>query len=238
MTLINDVISDLDMDIEILYEDPDLLVINKPSGISVIPEGWDKEAPYLIKLLEPDFGRLWVVHRLDKITSGVFLLARNPASHRDINIQFEHHKVSKKYHAILVGVPDWNHYSAHQPLRSNNGHAHRTVVDRAKGKQASTHFRVMASNNTHIFVEASPETGRTHQIRAHAAALGHPILADTLYSAPPTTIISRPALHAYTIEITHPASHEALFFSAPYPVDFIEGLIQLNFSTNLQEIES
>jgi len=229
---------DLRMDIEILYEDSDLLIINKPSGLSVIPEGWEIDAPCLVKLLEPDFGRLWVVHRLDKITSGVFLLARNPASHRDINIQFEHHKVTKKYHAILVGVPDWKQYAAHQPLKSNTGHAHRTVVDRVKGKQASTHFQVMASCDSHILVVASPETGRTHQIRAHALASGHPILADTLYGAPPTTIISRPALHAFSLEFTHPKNHETLFYSAPYPPDLEESLVRLKLVNNLNDSES
>jgi RluA family pseudouridine synthase len=226
------------MNIEILFEDPDLLVVNKPSAVSVLPEGWDKEAPYLKKLLELDFGKLWVVHRLDKITSGVFLLARNPASHRDINIQFEHHLVVKKYHTILVGVPVWTEYHASQPLKSNSGHSHRTVVDRIKGKKASTHFRVMNSSNDHIFAEASPETGRTHQIRAHAAASGHPILADGHYGAPPTTIISRPALHAYTIKFMHPANQELRTFSAPYPADFQEGLDRLNLINNLKAIES
>jgi len=216
------------MKIEILYEDADLVVVNKPSGVSVIPEGWDKETPYLIKLLEPDFGRLWVVHRLDKITSGVFLIARNADSHRDINIQFEQHRVIKKYHAILVGVPAWTEYHASQPLRSNSGHNHRTVVDRLKGKQASTYFSVLMASKDHIFAEASPETGRTHQIRAHAAASGHPILADSLYGAPFTNIISRPALHAYSLQFTHPATQETLSFSAPYPADLQDGLIQLN----------
>jgi len=226
------------MDIEILYEDSDLLVINKPSGVSVIPEGWDKDAKCLVKLLEPDFGRVWVVHRLDKITSGVFLLARNPASHRDINIQFEHHKVIKKYHAILVGVPDWKQYAAHQPLRSNSGHAHRTVVDRGKGKPATTHFQVMDSSNSHVFVVASPETGRTHQIRAHAVASGHPILADNLYDAPHTIIISRPALHAFSLQFTHPKNRETLFYSAVYPPDFKEALARLKLLNNLSYSES
>ena len=226
------------MKIDILYEDPDLVVVNKPCGVSVIPEGWDHDAPCLIKLLEPDFGRLWVVHRLDKITSGVFLMARNADSHRDINIQFEQHRVVKKYHTILVGVPAWIQYHASQPLRSNSGHNHRTVVDRLKGKQASTHFRVLMSSKDHIVAEASPETGRTHQIRAHAAASGHPILADSLYGAPLTNIISRPALHAHSLQFTQPATQEILVFSAVYPTDFQKALIQLKLSNNLTASDS
>ena len=226
------------MNIDILYEDSDLVVVNKPSGVSVIPEGWDNDAPCLIKLLEPDFGRLWVVHRLDKITSGVYLMARNAASHRDINIQFEQHGVTKKYHAILVGVPAWMQYHASQPLRSNSGHNHRTVVDRIKGKQASTYFKLIISSKDHILAEASPETGRTHQIRAHAAAAGHPILADSLYGAPSTAIISRPALHANSLQFAHPATQETLAFSAAYPADFQEALIQLNLSNNLNDTYS
>lgn len=216
------------MDIKIIYEDSNLLVINKPSGLSVLPEGWDKDAPYLTMLLKKMFGRLWIVHRLDKTTSGVLILAKDANSHRDINIQFEQHKVMKKYHAIVVGVPEWMQFIAHQPLRSNSGHRHRTVVDRLKGKQASTRFKVMATSNNHAFVEASPETGRTHQIRVHASASGHPILADTLYGAPPTAIISRPALHAFRIEFTHPVTHENIFFVAPYPTDIAECLDRLN----------
>lgn len=226
------------MEIEILFSDPDLLIINKPSGLSVIPEGWDKEAPYLVKLLEPGFGRVWVVHRLDKITSGVLLLARNAGSHRNLNIQFEQHKVMKIYHAILSGKPLWDHYDAHQPLRINSGHNHRTVVDKVNGKQAKTHFRVIAASTNHVLVEASPRTGRTHQIRAHAAASGYPILADTLYYAPPTSIISRPALHAYSLEFTHPINLNSQLVSAAYPADFNSGLLKLNLESKSSEIDS
>jgi RluA family pseudouridine synthase len=224
--------------IDILFEDSDLLVVNKPPGVPVLPDGWDKEAPYLIKLLETDFGRLWVVHRLDKVTSGVFLLARNTAAHRGINIQFEHHQVTKRYHAILVGVPVWIQKHASQPLKSNSGHSHRTVVDRTNGKQASTHFQVLQSSTDYILAEVSPETGRTHQIRAHAAALGHPILADSLYGAPPTDIITRPALHAYTLRFTHPVNQQPLEFSAPYPADFQEAINDLKFKNITTKSES
>jgi RluA family pseudouridine synthase len=216
------------VNIEIIYEDSDLLVVNKPSGISVLPDGWDKEAPYLVNLLEPEFGKLWIVHRLDKITSGVFLLARNAGSHREINLQFEHHRVNKRYHAILVGNPSWKQIHANQSLKPNSGHSHRTVVDKLKGKQALTIFQVLNSGKGHFLVEASPETGRTHQIRAHAAALGHPILGDFLYGAPPTDIIPRPALHAVTIQFNHPVLNESVVFSAPYPADFQKGLVGLD----------
>ena len=221
------------MEFDILYSDSDIMVFNKPSGIAVLPEGWDRNATYLLKELEQNFGKLWVVHRLDKITSGVFLVARNAASHRNLNIQFEQHRIIKKYHAILVGVPEWDHIEAHQPLRTNSGHAHRTVVDKIKGKQAFTNFQVLASSNDHVLIEAIPKTGRTHQIRAHASALGFPILADSLYHAPTTNIITRPALHAFSLEFLHPKSLKSLLLIADYPNDFSEGLIQLNLSTIL-----
>jgi RluA family pseudouridine synthase len=215
--------------IDILFEDSDLLVVNKPSGLPVLPDGWNKDAPYLIKLLQTEFGRLWVVHRLDKVTSGVFLLARSAVAHRAINIQFEHHQVAKKYHAILVGVPAWIQKHATQPLKQNSGHSHRTVVDWTNGKQASTQFQVTQFSQEYIFVEAFPKTGRTHQIRAHASALGHPILADNLYGAPLTDIISRPALHACNLQFTHPINGLRLDLTAPYPDDFQAALLKIKF---------
>lgn len=86
---------------EIIFQDKTLIVLNKPAGIPVLPDGWDKDAPYLVKMLEDEFGRIWVVHRLDKITSGIMVFARDAESHRALNLQFENHEVEKVYHAIV-----------------------------------------------------------------------------------------------------------------------------------------
>jgi len=219
----------LQMEINILFEDSDILVVDKPSGIAVLPEGWNPSVPYLKNLLETSFDRLWIVHRLDKITSGVFVLARNAAAHRSLNIQFEHHQIAKKYHTILVGVPDWSEKRASQPLKQNSGHSHRTVVDWTNGKQAFTNFRVLQTSRGYTFAEASPETGRTHQIRVHSSALGYPILADGLYGSPPTEIISRPALHARSLRFNHPINGQNMEIIAPYPADFKQALLEIRF---------
>lgn len=208
------------MTISILYSDETLLVVNKPADLAIIPEGWDKTAPNLRALLEVEFGRVWVVHRLDKVTSGVVVFARSAEVHRSLSRQFEYHQANKIYHAIVCGVPAWDEESARQPLRGGAGHPIRTVVDWKKGKEAVTHFRVRERFAAHALLEASPETGRTHQIRAHAAALGFPILADSLYRAPPTDLIARPALHAHSLEFTHFAAGKRVTFSAPHPADF------------------
>ena len=91
----------------LLHLDEHILVLDKPAGLPVLPDGWDREAPYLKKMLEEEYGRLWVVHRLDKLTSGVLVFARTAEAHRHLNIQFEKHQVEKIYHAIALGIPPW-----------------------------------------------------------------------------------------------------------------------------------
>lgn len=214
----------------ILFEDASILVIDKPAGLPVLPDGWEKDSPYLLKDLERVYSKLWVVHRLDKVTSGVMLFARSAEAHRLLNLQFEHREIKKVYHAILGGNPAWEDHTARHPLRINVGHSHRTVVDPARGKPSETHFKITARFTGYCLVEALPATGRTHQIRVHAYALGYPLLGDTLYSAPPTDLIKRPALHAYSIEFTHPVTNERLTFSAPYPGDLSKALETLRNS--------
>ena len=210
-----------------VYQDSSLLVVDKPAGLPVFPDGWEKEAPYLLQQLEAEYGRLWVVHRLDKVTSGVMVLARTAEAHRALNGQFEHHETRKIYHALVNGNPPWDKHTARHPLRINVGHSHRTVVDHSHGKASETHFHVLERFSAACLLEAQPGSGRTHQIRVHAYALGYPLLGDELYSAPTTRLIGRPALHALSLEFTHPLSGERLTFTAPYPEDFraaLEGL--------------
>jgi RluA family pseudouridine synthase len=211
----------------IIYKDEHILIINKPAGISVLPEGWEPDASYLVKMLEQEYEKIWVVHRLDKSTSGVLVFALNADAHRVLNIQFEKHETEKVYRAITVGAPPWKERITKFPLRVNVGHKHRTMVDNKNGVRSETRFRVLNWNQTHLelaegsaLVEAQPMTGRTHQIRVHAYALGYPLLGDILYSAPETTIIARPALHAYSLSFNHPVSNERTAFIAPYPEDF------------------
>ncbi len=211
----------------ILYKDDHLLVVDKPAGLSVLPEGWEPDAPYLVKMLEETYGRIWVIHRIDKITSGVLAFALTADAHRSLNIQFEKHQVDKKYLAIVNGSPKWEEKATKFPLRVNVGHKHRTMVDNKNGVKSETHFKVLQRGKNLSLLEAVPMTGRTHQIRVHAYALGFPLLGDMLYSAPETHLISRPALHAYSLTVKHPITKEPMTFTAPHPDDFQAALSAL-----------
>jgi RluA family pseudouridine synthase len=208
----------------ILQEESEFLIVNKPAGVPVLPDGWEKDAPYLVRVLERDYGRLWVVHRLDKITSGVMVFARTAEAHRSLSIQFEKHEAQKVYHAIVNGEPGWEQHTARQRLRADAGHSHRTVVDDKVGKPCETYFRVLERHGGGSLLEARPASGRTHQIRAHACAIGFPLLGDRLYGAPATNLIPRPALHAWSLTLQHPVSGERVTFNAPYPPDFQKAL--------------
>ena len=212
----------------ILYSDTQLFVVNKPAGVPVLPDGWEPDAPYLVKQLEEQFGRLWVVHRLDKVTSGVMVFARTAEAHRSLSLLFETRAVHKSYHAVVVGNPKWDEHTARHPLRINVGHSHRTAVDHSKGKPSETAFRVLEHFDGYALLAAVPHTGRTHQIRVHLSALGFPILADSLYGAPSTDMIARPALHAHSLEFKF--GEKPFSFTAPYPDDIQKALARLKAS--------
>jgi RluA family pseudouridine synthase len=213
---------------EIIHIDTCLLIVNKPAGMPVLPDGWDPNAPYLVKLLEEQYSQLWVVHRLDKVTSGTIVFARTAKAHRALNLQFERREAQKVYHAILNGEPKWAEHIARHPLRVNVGHSHRTMVDDRRGKPCETRFKVLKRYKDYSLVESTPATGRTHQIRVHAYALGYPLLGDLLYSASPTDLIARPALHALSLTLAHPESGERMTFAAAYADDFNQALCRLD----------
>lgn len=205
---------------EAVFSDDAILLVNKPAGLPVLPDGWQKDAPYLVKLLEELHGKIWVVHRIDKFTSGLVLFALTAEAHRSLSVQFEKRRVEKIYHAVIVGAPRWDEKTAAFPLRANVGRRHRTMVDYKKGAPAETRFRILARYPSAALVEAAPVTGRTHQVRVHAYALGHPLVGDALYGAPDTDVISRPALHARSLAFSHPKTGTPAAFSADYPPDF------------------
>jgi len=209
---------------QIIHMDDHILAVDKPAGLPVLPDGWEKDAPYLVKSLEEKHGKIWIVHRIDKVTSGLMVFARTAESHRALNMQFENRETVKVYHAIMEGDPDWREKVARFPLRANVGKKHRTAVDDKNGKPSETRFRVLKRYPAAAFVEACPATGRTHQIRVHAYALGHPLLGDVLYNGFETEVIARPALHAYSLTFTHPSTQERLSFKAEHPQDFARAL--------------
>ena len=210
----------------ILHIDDHVIILNKPAGLPVLPDGWEKDSEYLVKMLEEKYGNpstgsgrgIFIVHRLDKITSGVMVFARDAETHRALNMQFEKHEAQKVYHAIVEGNPKWDEKVTKFPLHANVGHKHRTIVDDKNGKPSETRFKVLKRYQSSALVEALPMTGRTHQIRVHASALGHPLLGDVLYGAEETNLTARPALHANSLTIELNGQWET--FSAPYPNDF------------------
>lgn len=233
-----------DLTIPIIWQDDDLLVINKPAGLLSIPDGYDPALPHVKGVLSPEYGSLWIVHRLDRGTSGVLLLARSVEAHRRLNTQFQERSVEKVYHALVHGVPSWEQENVALPLLPDGDRRHRTVVDESRGLEAFTQLRVIERFDSCSLVEASPGTGRRHQIRAHLSALGMPIVGDELYGSPKkarplqdTTSMDehrmsihlesqRIALHASLIRIDHPGSLQRQSFQAPFPTDFADLLAQ------------
>ncbi len=233
----------LPIDLPVLFCDEALLVVNKPAGLATLPDGYDPSLPHVKSALERDYGRLWIVHRLDKETSGVLLLARNAPAHRSLNTQFEQHSVTKTYHALVIGHPEWRERTVSLPLRPNGDRQHRTVIDPKNGKPAVTHLSVVERFGQVNLIQAIPETGRTHQIRAHLTAIGLYIIGDRLYSLrkglegqlaePQRQIIAESldalqgamALHALSLEFNHPDTHERMKFTAPYSPG-VQGLFQ------------
>jgi tRNA pseudouridine32 synthase / 23S rRNA pseudouridine746 synthase len=219
----------------IIWSDDSLLVVNKPPELRTIPDGYDLSLPTLHGILQAEWGKLWVVHRLDKDTSGVILFARNAEAHKSLNTQFEHHQVKKEYHALVIGYPDWDSYCINLPLKVNGDRRHRTICDPGAGKPASTSITVLQRFTDFSLLQAVPTTGYTHQIRAHLSSIGFPLIGDSLYrypnrytgprlENPSLPVFSRTALHAATISFLHPVSAAPLSFQAPYPPDFVQAL--------------
>lgn len=230
--------------IEILFEDEHLLIVNKPPGISVIPER-DISAPSLQKLLEKTYQKLFVVHRIDKETSGVLCFAKNETAHKYLNIQFEEHRCQKYYYAIVHGRPEIASGEIHLPIAQHPFKKNKMIVH-VNGKESLTYYKIEESFRHASLLYLQIKTGRTHQIRVHLSSIGNPLLVDSLYgntsafylsSIKPNyklnvknnssgfieknenPIISRLTLHASELRCLHPVSEKEIIAKAPLAQD-------------------
>ncbi|MDO8359756.1 MAG: RluA family pseudouridine synthase [Devosia sp.] len=207
--------------IDIVHEDDRLIVLDKPSGLLTVP-GKD---PALADCLEarvqaryPDRPATKVVHRLDKDTSGLLLMAFDKAALAYLGSQFEHRKVEKTYVARVWGAVGGDSGLIDLPLATDWENKPRQRVDFDKGRTAQTQWQVIAREPNATRLRLTPLTGRTHQLRVHLLALGHPILGDSLYApADALAAAGRLQLHAETLQFAHPADHVVRLFSRPAP---------------------
>jgi RluA family pseudouridine synthase len=216
--------------IPVLYVDDHLLVVSKPAGLPSLVDGYHPEAPFLTGILKETYPALWVVHRLDRQTSGVIVFARTAAAHRELNTQFEQRRAVKIYHVLVHGLPAWDSRSIHLPLRLDGDRRHRTVVDHQRGKPAETDVLVLERFDRFALLQATPHTGRTHQIRLHLAASGHPIVSDPLYGGAELPGLPRLGLHAFSLKLFHPGSGEEMVFCVAYPEDMAQAIDKLRLA--------
>ncbi len=231
--------------LEILFSDEYLVIVNKPAGILSIPDRYDPDAPVALDYLNRDFGTLYVVHRIDKDTSGILVYARSEESHRILNGLFLSRSVEKSYLAIVRGRTEEDSWDCDEPLLADADRMHRTLVDRKKGKSAFSRFETLERYRDYSLVRVRPESGRTHQVRVHCAATGYPIVSDPLYGDGKPVLLSqikrkwkgdefeerplltRTGLHAERIAFTHPGGRQKIDMSAPLPRDLKALLAQL-----------
>jgi RluA family pseudouridine synthase len=193
--------------IEVLFENEDIIAVDKPEKLASIPER-NREKISLLKILTDNFQRrFFVVHRLDKQVSGVIIFAKNPETHRQLNLQFEQRKVHKAYMALVHGTIEGDVGVIEAPLRRFG--SGRMGEDQTRGKPCRTEFSVVERIPGYTLVRVNPLTGRKHQIRAHFFGIGHPIVGDTLYGEKSLQkTFPRMMLHALSIRIKSAAGDE------------------------------
>ncbi len=223
-----------EMLLSIVYEDDDLLVVDKPAGMAVHPSPGHSSHTLVNGILAhcPDLSgiggekRPGIVHRLDKDTSGLIIVAKNDAAHVSLAGQLKDRKVKKTYLALVEGRLEPREGLIDAPIGRDPRHRKRMAVIE-RGRDARTRYRVLREVDGRSLVEVQPETGRTHQIRVHLASLHHPIVGDTLYGRKGGVSLARQFLHAQKLAFTHPRSGERLELEAPLAEDLQEALQKL-----------
>lgn len=232
-------------EIEILYQDEHLIAVNKPAGMLTLPDRFQEDRPNLYRYLQERFATLFIVHRLDKDTSGVILFALDAATHAALSKAFEEHHIRKTYLALVMGHVTPVEGTIDRPIiphPSNDGR----MTTASKGKRAISHYHVIRHFKKYTLVSLDIETGRTHQIRVHMAWIKHPLAVDPLYGGDEGVFLSgfkdkykpsrgeteqplidRVPLHASRIEFQHPTTAKSICIEAPLPKDLRATLSQL-----------
>ena len=229
-----------DIPLTILFEDEHLLVLDKPAGLVVHPAAGNREGTLVNALLHHCAGRLsgiggvarpGIVHRIDKDTSGLLVVAKTDVAHEGLAKQFAAHSIDRRYLAIVGGVPKTAAGSVDAPLaRSAHDRKKIAIVETSRGKRAVTHWKRIKPLREAALVECQLETGRTHQVRVHMASIGHPLLGDPVYGRGKSVHrqllnqldFHRQALHAAGLGFTHPVTKARLSFDSALPSDMQE----------------
>jgi 23S rRNA pseudouridine1911/1915/1917 synthase len=216
------------MPLDVLFEDDDLLVLNKPAGLVMHPGAGHQQHTLVNALLAhcknlSGIGgkeRPGIVHRLDKETSGALVVAKNDVTHRDLSKQFAARTMGKIYLALVAGTPRHATGVIDKAIERHPVHRQRMSIARRQGRSAKTEYRVLSSSGEVSLIECTLHSGRTHQIRVHLHDLGHPVLGDKLYAGKRAGNFPRQMLHAWKLSFTHPRTGEQIAFEAPIPPDF------------------
>jgi len=212
--------------LDIIYQDDDIVVLNKASGILSVPGRLPEHQDCLQNRVQRVLPSATIVHRLDMATSGLIIMALNKPAHVAISRQFEQRKTQKSYLARVFGLVEQAEGSVNLPLICDWPNRPKQKVDHENGKQSLTHYRVLTqneavntvNNDNSTLLELTPVTGRSHQLRVHMLALGHPILGDRLYAHSQALAMSnRLQLHAFKLSLFHPKTEQAISFTAPCP---------------------
>ena len=233
-------------ELNIIYEDNDIIVVNKPAGVLTIPDRFDLTIPNIRTIADGIYRQIFIVHRLDRETSGILILAKNAEAHKDLSMQFENLSVKRLYHAVTEQIIHQDSLKIDLPLMPDPRRTGRTIPS-ARGKQSLSIVDVKQRFKHFTFVEVDLVTGRHHQIRVHLSSVGYPLLVDELYghnkefylstikkkfnmkkNDSEKPIISRVSMHAYSLTFVHPKTKEEMTFCADYPKDFSVLLKVLN----------
>lgn len=227
-----------EMDLDIVYEDSDIIVVNKQRGLVVHPAPGHTSGTLVNGLLAhcKDLSgingeiRPGIVHRIDKDTSGLLVVAKNHKAHESLSEQLKNHTVIRKYKAIVHGKIEHERGVINAPI-GRDEHDRKKMAVTPKGREAITHFYVLERFRDYTFVECELKTGRTHQIRVHMKYIGHPVAGDPKYGPKKTLPIEGQALHAETLGFIHPTTKKQLLFQAPLPDDMKALLKQLRLES-------